>query len=244
MMTKEFQLDRRSAMPLHEQIEGALRLMIQRPEYKAGEVLPDEVTLAEKFAVSRNTLRAALGRLVNDGLLERVRKRGTVVKSQKVMTSLKAWHSFTEEMRHRGIEVENYDTTVSQQEPAADVAAVFQSKPGQRLWCLRRVRGWDNKPVLIAISWFSPSIPLKGTEDFSQPLYRVIGGYPGAKPHLSREQISAEPADAETAEALQLKVGAPVLVRRRTILNRTGEPIEYNLNIYAGSRYSLDMELR
>ena len=96
MMTKEFQLDRRSAMPLHEQIEGALRLMIQRPEYKAGEVLPDEVTLAEKFAVSRNTLRAALGRLVNDGLLERVRKRGTVVKSQKVMTSLKAWHSFTE----------------------------------------------------------------------------------------------------------------------------------------------------
>lgn len=244
-----FKLNRNGETPLHEQIEAALRRLIQLPQYKGGEVLPDEVTLSEQFGVSRNTLRAAIGRLTADGLLERVRKRGTVVKSQKVVTSLNAWHSFTEEMRHRGIEVENFSLRLEQLPAPSDVVAVFTAaeeaaKSTHKLWRLRRVRGWDGRPGVVAVSWFAPSLPLTGKEDFSKPLYSVLGRFPGMKPCLSREQISAEAADTEVASALRVDVGAPLLVRRRIIFNKANVPIEYNINTYAGERYSLNMDLQ
>ena len=246
---KLFQLNRTGRAPLHEQIEAALRRLIQLPQYKGGEVLPDEVTLSKRFGVSRNTLRMAIGRLTADGLLERVRKRGTIVKAQQVMTNVTAWHSFTEEMRHLGIDVVNFSLTLDWKPAPAAVLAVFrgadtESASNGALWCLRRVRGWDGRPGVIAESWFTPSLPLTGKEDFNQPLYSVIGRFPGMVPALSREEISAEAANDETAKALRIKPGAPILVRRRIIFNKANVPIENNINSYAGERYSLNMDLQ
>jgi hypothetical protein len=58
----DLRLDPLSSLPLHAQAEQRVRELIERPEYSAGGLLPDEVSLSRSLGISRNTLRAAIGR--------------------------------------------------------------------------------------------------------------------------------------------------------------------------------------
>lgn len=73
------QLDRRSGVPLYLQIEERIRLGIAQGVWQAGSVLPPEEELCRILQVSRGPVRQALGRLAQEGLVVRDRRRGTRV---------------------------------------------------------------------------------------------------------------------------------------------------------------------
>ena len=56
---------------------------IRSGRLRAGDKLPPEVRLAAEFKVGRITLRAALERLEKEGVLERCRGKGTIVKTEQ-----------------------------------------------------------------------------------------------------------------------------------------------------------------
>jgi GntR family transcriptional regulator len=64
------------------------------------------------------------------------------------------------------------------------------------------------------------------------------GGY-----HLRRGSgtIAAEPATSEDAQLLGVRVGEPLLVERRVILDALTRPIEATESRYAGDRYALEV---
>ena len=68
-----------SSEPLHTQIAARVRRDVRDGVYPPGTRLPAEVELARTFNVSRGTIRQALTRLLNEGLLETVPGRGTFV---------------------------------------------------------------------------------------------------------------------------------------------------------------------
>ncbi len=65
-------------VPLVTQVEQALRRAIAERAFPDGK-LPTEVELAERFGVSRETVRRSTEVLQNEGLLRKVRRRGTVL---------------------------------------------------------------------------------------------------------------------------------------------------------------------
>lgn len=73
------QIDFSSKTPYHVQAEHILRQMINTEKYRSGAILPNEVELAQELKISRNTLRQAINRLVNEGLL--LRKKGWAPRS-------------------------------------------------------------------------------------------------------------------------------------------------------------------
>lgn len=72
-------LDRDSGVPLYVQIRELIRLGISQGTWRVGEVLPTEEELAGALRVSRGTVRQALTRLVQEGLVVRQRRLGTRV---------------------------------------------------------------------------------------------------------------------------------------------------------------------
>jgi GntR family transcriptional regulator len=237
-------LDRNSHLPLHAQIEQVLRRLIRRPEYRNGKILPGEVEMATKLKVSRNTLRAAMTRLESEGLLERRPRVGTRVAPGRPHTSLAHWHSFSREMRQQGIEVVNFELSLRREPAPEEVALALSLMPNELVWRLRRVRGWDGRPAVLAVSWLHPSLGIQGDEDFSRPLYEVLAKAAGVTPSISREEISAVAADEMLAGALAVEIGHPILLRRRTIFDRRRRPLEYNHNYYCGDRHRLTLDLR
>jgi DNA-binding LacI/PurR family transcriptional regulator len=71
---------RGKSQPFYEQLKDMLRKQIASGRLKVGAALPDEVELAAETGVSFMTVRRAVVELSKEGLLERIRGRGTFVR--------------------------------------------------------------------------------------------------------------------------------------------------------------------
>lgn len=70
-------------------IYGKLLSDIQTGTYKAGDLLPTELDLADQFRVSRSTINRTLSRLKDEGYLTRLAGYGTIVRSNTTKQSRK-----------------------------------------------------------------------------------------------------------------------------------------------------------
>ena len=240
----QLRLDRRSPLPLHAQAEQLLRTLIQRKEYRNGSLLPDEVSLSRVLGVSRNTLRAALQRLVAEGCLERKAGLGTRVLDRKVSSGVGAWHSFTREMESQGIAVETYSRDAGWVRASAEAARALRIEPGTKILCLDRVRGWNTQPEVLFRSYFHPRLALTPEEEFDKPLYELIRERCSVVADESLEEFTAVSADAALARSLRVPAGTPLLRRERTVLDTGQKPIEFAVVHYCCNRFKLTLSLR
>ncbi len=237
-------IQRGNAIPLHIQVENLLRELIRKPEYQKGALLPDEVRLACQLGVSRGTVRLGVTKLVHEGLIERKPGIGTRACNKHVESGIRAWRSFSREMAAKGIAVENYYSQYQMVDITPVVASALQLPKAGRLWQLKRVRGWKRKPVLQTISWFHPRLALKGTEQFSAPLYQVLEEHSGVSPHHAREEFSAVISDKLESDLLQTPKGTPLLLRRHTVFDSGNRPFEYAEVRYVSARFELTLDLK
>jgi len=237
-------LDHDSPVPLHAQVERLLRDMIRRPEFQAGALLPDEISLARRLGVSRGTLRAGIAKLVYEGALERKAGVGTRVLPRHLESGIGAWRSLAREMERLGIKVETFHLDFRECIATQEAAQALQVEDGTLLKRLDRVRGWEGVPVVHSRSWFHTRLNLNGSEDFSRPLYEVIEAKTGAVADHAREEFMAISGAGTIARQLDLPKGAPLLLRRHTVYDPGNRPFEYAEVHYRSDRFVLTLDLR
>lgn len=238
----KLELDPTSSQPLHLQAEELLRKMIQQDEYRNGQLLPSEVDLSHQLNISRNTLRQAINRLVFEGLLIRKKSYGTTVAPTKVMSNARNWMSFSQEMKAQGMEVENFELHLSRKKAPVEAYEFFKCMEDTRILCLERLRGRPGLPFVYFISYFNPTIPMTGEEDLTMPLYENLQTKYGIYVKTSREMISAQVADADLADKLEIVEGSPILVRKRFVLDTNNMPVEYNIGYYRADSFTYSIE--
>ncbi len=229
-------------MPLHAQAEMLLRRLIQEDEYRNGKVLPNEVELAKRLAISRTTLRQSLNKLVFEGLLVRKKRSGTRVAQNAVSSKSNNWLSFSQEMKLRGIPIRNFELHVTWVDPTEELINFFDIKPDRKVLKMERVRGRPDEPFVYFVSYFHPRVGLTGDEDFKRPLYEMLEQEHSVVATLSKEEISALACDAFIAEKLRLITGSPLLFRKRFVFDQGERPIEYNLGYYKASSFVYTVE--
>ena len=238
-----FSIDHKNPVPLHIQTEELLRKIIRQPQYSKGKLLPNEIDLAKKLAISRSTLRQSINKLVYEGLLTRKKGVGTKVNN---MVSSKAlnWLSFSQEMALRGIPIKNFELNISWVKPDESVANFFEIKREKKVLKLERLRGRPEGPFVYFVSYFHPRIGLSGEEDFKRPLYEILEKDYLVVVNLSKEEISARAADKFLAAKLIIDEGSPILFRKRFVFDQGERPIEYNLGFYRADSFIYTIESR
>ena len=232
-------------IPLHLQAEEYLRKLIQEKEYKDGKLLPREIELSKQLKISRNTLRQAISRLVMEGLLIRKKGIGTKVAPKSIVSGLKNWLSFSQEMKQMGLEICNFELHLSYKYLSDDLCYFFQipeEKRKLRALVLERVRGTEDNPFVYFISYFNPMISLNSNDDFTRPLYDLLEKEHNIIVKSSREEISARLADEIIAEKLDTEIGVPILVRKRFISDVNQKPIEYNIGYYKAECFTYTIQ--
>ncbi len=73
---------RRVRAPKYSRLKSYLEGELSKGRLKPGEALPTELDLSENFGLARSTVRQALAELQRDGLIRRVRGKGTFVEDQ------------------------------------------------------------------------------------------------------------------------------------------------------------------
>ncbi len=79
-------MDKNNALPLYLQLEGIIRDGIKAGIWKPGEMLPSEEEFCRKYDIGQITVKRALRDLSNEGLLSRIRGKGTFVKINALPT--------------------------------------------------------------------------------------------------------------------------------------------------------------
>src|ERR1700688_2530545 len=91
-----------SPVPLYESVESALAAGIADGSLPPETQLPPEDGLIERFKVSRTTVRKAIQNLIDRGLVEVRRGKGTFVTQPKITQELTELTGFVEDMQALG----------------------------------------------------------------------------------------------------------------------------------------------
>jgi len=239
----QFEIDHKSGIPLHLQVEKLMRDMIKKTEYQEGKLLTKEMELAKILGISRNTVRQATNKLENENLLFRKKGVGTRVVKQTLSTRLNNWESCSEEMYSKGVIFVNYRINVKWVKADKEVAFALQLEEGREVLRMERLRGLDNGPFVNFISFFHPRIGLTGKEDFSRHLYEILENDYSSIPSISKERINAIEATKNLAKLLNVNQGSPILFRKRLVCDQGDRPLEYNLGYYRADSFTYEIDI-
>lgn len=242
-MINQLTIDHSSSIPLHIQVENTLRDLILGPAITEGTLLPRETDIAKKLGVARNTVRQAIGKLVQDGLVERKKRFGTVVQSKVVNTKLDSWRSFTQEMNEQGIPFINYLIKTTIINPNIELKEKLNLLSDNKVVKLERIRGMEDGPFVYFISYFHPRIGLSGNENFEKPLYEMLEREYSTPVSKSKEKISALLADKNIANKLHINKGEPILFRERFVYDPGERIVEYNIGYYRADKFTYSIEI-
>lgn len=218
-----------SKQPKYRQVADALRREINDGTYGPGQRLPSESDLSERFAASRNTVRAGLNLLVSEGLISSSQGLGYEVRSHEVFV-LNASRFENLSFTQTG-DAYTTDVTAAGRRPHQTVRVEMQPAPAdiaQRLWieegsttvlrfCHRYVDDvpWSTQATYYP-SWLVEKAPrLTEPGDIAEGTTRYLASH-GIEQARYHDEISTRMPTPDEARLLDLGAGVPVLLWMRT----------------------------
>jgi GntR family transcriptional regulator len=197
---------------LVDQVRQGLLDDLLSGQLEAGAKLPNENELAERFAVSRATVREAVLGLLEAGYLARRHGSGTyVLGTPRSRHALDATVSYTAMIRAAGHEPGETVIQKGLRIPTELERALLDLDDSESVMELERVRLADRRPVIYSRDRI-PATLLRGfPEDaLDSSLYAILdsAGHAVAR---ARAELLPVLADAKLSRLLEIKRGTPLL---------------------------------
>lgn len=223
-----------SYRPLYEQIKVLLTQSLIGGEWRPGDVIPSEIDLAGRFKVSQGTVRKAIDSLASENILIRRQGKGTYVATHN-QEDVKL--RFLRLTAANGQKEALNNELIGYKKVKADArrASILEVNAGTTLIEVKRLLTFSGRPLIydhIAI----PASPFKGLnaeriEDKNGSMYSMYEAEYGVRMIRAEERLTAVAASTEVAEALHLKVGAPLLSIERVSYTYGDKPMEWRLGL-------------
>lgn len=237
----------RPVLPLYYRVYKTLEQRIQEERYKAGARLPSEDELCREFGVSRMTIRQAVGRLVENGLVRRRRGSGTYVGARREARAFRTI-TFTGALEDLFAQVEKAQIAsahIAEEPPPADVRQIMSLAEGEPVTVLRRVRAFDGTPFAFTLNYVPRALGrrIRPADLYRVPLLQLFEERLGVRFSHADQTVEARLADGDVAEALQVKFGDPVLFVERHMFAGRRTPEEVVRSYYRADAYRYQIRL-
>ncbi|HUB70730.1 MAG TPA: GntR family transcriptional regulator [Acidimicrobiales bacterium] len=242
--TKPSAIDFRSFEPYYLQLKRILLKDLDVPE---GSLLPSEAELCAQYSVSRTVVRQALGELENEGLVLKVKGKGTFVTGRKEDTSfIQDTLGFFESMSRAGHMVQSRVLKLAVEPGTVDTARLLEIGVGEPVVRLDRVRSIDGRPVQVARA-VMPARLFPGLVEMDlseQSLYQVLREVYGVRPARGHRAIEAVALPKEDAEHLGVPRGTPGLRIHSVTRSSDDVVFEHYIANYRGDSFRFEVEVR
>jgi len=232
-----------ASAPRYQQLTDTLIHEIRSGQYPVGSLLPPEPRLIERFGVSRHTVREAVRRLAEMGLVARRQGVGTVVRARDRDTRYLASLSSLEELMQYTQQTRLKRLGERWVEADEALAALLRCKPGQR---------W--------LEFDTCRYPASGSEPFVHMVVYVHAAYESIRHHLDegsvwfygliekhygeaivevQQETCAIAMSAHSARLLGVKPRSPGLQVVRYYLGRDDRMLSVSVNVYPAERFKV-----
>jgi len=234
-------LDRSSPVPLYFQVSRQIEAAIEAGELAPGDRLENEISLADRWGLSRPTMRRAIQELVDKGLLVRRRGIGTQVVHGRVKRPMDLTSLFDDLTRSD----QRPSTRVLDRDLVAAPSAVAERlgvPAGTQVLHLERLRCARDEPLAVMRNWLPADLESVLTVEAleSHGLYELMRGT-GVHLRIATQRIGARGASTPEARLLAVRKGAPLLTMERVTYDGSGRAVEFGSHVYNAETYSIEM---
>ncbi|MDJ1016688.1 MAG: GntR family transcriptional regulator [Paracoccaceae bacterium] len=219
---------------------------ITNERFSEGALLPGENRLAERFGVSRVTIRRALDALAADGWIEKRTGAGSIVLPAGGLDRRIAANFAT--LIPQLVEFDKRTTarllSFSYGPAPASVASALSLDEGDQIQTAVRVRYSDDQPF----SHLTTHVPEDIARNYdeadlaTQPLFRLLERS-GVRVEGAHQSVAATLAAPDVAEALGVAVGSALLSLQRVVRDSNGRGVEHLSALYRPDLFRLEMTL-
>ena len=236
-------------LPVYYQIKQAIKNWIITKEFAPGEKIFSEHELAEKFKVSRLTVRQAISQLIQEGFLVSKRGEGTfVTKNENLINSFNLEFSgFMDDLFYQVQKSQTKSVEIGRMTVPKSIREKLELGNGEEeVVQVKRIRFKDDKSFAYTINYLPLEIGLEITEGelYKKPLLRIMEQDLGIQFTEAFQTIEASFADQEISEKLGIPSGSPILFVERIMYTKRGRPIELVQSSYRGDFYKYIVRLK
>ncbi|WP_165972070.1 GntR family transcriptional regulator [Paenibacillus piri] len=245
MIDREPRLDPTLPIPLYYQLKQIFDDKIKSGEWQAGQLIPTETELIQKYDVSRTTVREGITALVNEGKLQKKQGVGTIVCAPKMEERLGRLTGFAEEMISKGLKPGAKLLEKKEIAPPPAVAERLLGGKEDQVLYIKRIRLANNEPIAIESSYWPKEI----AKYFNDSDLETIAFYSVLEKNKiylkdADEIITAKNATKQDAALLGIHERDPMLRMERLTYSTLGHAIEFTTTVYRSDRYFYRVQLK
>jgi GntR family transcriptional regulator len=206
-----------SRLPYYEQLKQLLLREIARDKLEPGHLMPSESEMCHRYGVSRTVVRQAVGELVHEGVLQRMRGKGTFVAKPKLSEQFtESTVGFFEDMTTHGHSVTSSVLSVDRIEVAGRVREMLGVAAGSHRIEIVRLRSVNDEVVAFTKSYVNRDDPellefLRAADLSTTSLYRLLEDDFGLRIDAGHRSIEATAASGMMTKLLEVSPGDPLL---------------------------------
>lgn len=222
-----------SFKPLYQQVKELMVARLTDRSWPPGSILPSESLLAAEFGVSQGTVRKALDELTSENLLRRSQGRGTFVTEHTANRSLFHFLNLVDADGEKQIP-ESHLLGLEKGSASQEEAEALDILPLMDVVRIRRNRSLTGKPVIteeiVTSSSLTPGLEAYA-DHLPNTLYQFYEREFGFSVTRAQEWLTAVSATEHHAQALEVKLGTPLLCVKRIAYTYNSQPVELRISL-------------
>lgn len=227
------------ASALHRQITNILKKQIQRGEFKPGDRLMSEESLAKYFEVSRATIREALKILEQENYVITKHGSGTFISESAVFVSnaINQLRSTTEMADTAGLKLTSKTIALEVEFPDKVIQEYLGLTGHGYVVRMERIRLFQNEPVIYSRDIFPRDIvpDMSSLNQFEGSLFVFLEKNCNVQIKSAEATVSAV-AKIEWPVEISAK-DIPALLFEQLHYDQSGNPVLYSVDYYRSDRF-------
>jgi len=222
--------------PRYVQIFNALTRRMESGEYPVEMRMPTESELCDEFGASRFTVREALRRLVDQGMVERRQGAGSIVVAVRPRARYVQSLSSIADLFQFALDTHYELLSTAEVALSAEVAAGVGGESGARWWLVRGLRRTERGgSVVCYVHSYVPRRLGRFVREFRRcvgPFYAHLAERSGEEIIEVEQELHGEPMNEDLASRLERTPGTMSLCALRRYTTRRGTLIaSYNWHV-------------
>jgi DNA-binding GntR family transcriptional regulator len=212
-------MSKKEVIHLYKKVIEDLRSLIEKGEYKKGDLLPSENELCRSYDTTRVTIRQALSALANMGYIIRKHGKGSIVSEPKSGLGILSLSGVTAGIGNHKLITTILQKPVKQAWPDGFFYPLETAETDAGCIFFSRLRYIDNKPVLYEETHISnidlPHFSSRSLENKS--LFKILKDHYKIEVKEGEQKIWAIHADKNISGLLNIKTSHPVVHMKRRL---------------------------